>query len=114
MSSITDKHLKETVLRTMNFKADLKDNLGHSAMGIIGEAGEIVELMKKHLYYGKNLDVEKLKNEMGDVLFYMQALAYLIGSSIEECLELNTAKLKARYPNGFNLQDSIDKKDTIV
>lgn len=109
-----EKHLHETVLRTMNFKADLKENLGHSAMGIVGEAGEIVELMKKHLYYGKNLDVAKLKDEIGDVLFYIQSLTHLISSSIEECLDLNTAKLTARYPNGFNLQDSIAKKDTIV
>lgn len=113
MSKI-EEHLQNTVIRTMNFKDNLRDNLGHAAMGIGGEAGEIVDLMKKHIYYGKELDLKQLKNEMGDVLFYMQALAHLIGSSIEECLELNTEKLSARYPNGFNLQDSIDKKDTKI
>ncbi len=106
-----DEHLHDTVLRTMNFMPELKDNLGHACMGLAGESGEVVDLMKKHLFYGKELDDLKLKNEIGDCLYYLQFLTFLIGSSIGECMELNTVKLAKRYPEGFSLQASIEKMD---
>ncbi len=109
-----DKHLDETVLRTMNFLPNKKDNIGHAVMGLSGETGEVTDMIKKHLFYGKELDVNKLKNEIGDVLYYIQFLTYIIDSSVEECLQINTDKLQKRYPNGFSLEDSIAKKDELV
>ena len=81
------------------------------ALGVAGEAGEVVDLIKKHVGMGHELDREKLANELADVMWYVTALADEIGFSLEEIARMNVAKLQKRYPSGFSFADSIARKD---
>ena len=74
----------------------------HAAIGISGEAGELIDAVKKSAMYGKPLDVENVKEELGDICWYMALMLKSIGSSFEEVMGLNNSKLEARYPSGFS------------
>lgn len=71
-------------------------------MGLASEAGEASDVIKKHIFHGAPLDAEKLKKEIGDVLWYMNLILCELGSTFEEVMQLNVDKLKARYPDGFS------------
>lgn len=75
-------------------------------LGIAGEAGEVADLLKKHLGHGHELDREKLIKELGDCLWYIAALATWLGVPLSEVAEKNIEKLRARYPNGFDSERS--------
>lgn len=74
-----------------------------TALGLAGESGEVVELIKKHLGHGHAFDVEALCKELGDVLWYVADLAALAGLSLSTVAQTNLTKLWARYPNGFQV-----------
>lgn len=74
-------------------------NLG--ALGLAGEGGEVVDLIKKHLFHGKPLDREKLLEEMGDQLFYYQCLLEAVDASFEEVVNRNDQKRRKRFPHGW-------------
>ena len=75
-------------------------NLWHMATGISGEAGEVEDAIKKHVVYQKPLDVKNVKEELGDLLFYMSNLMQSVGLSFEEVLQHNIDKLSVRYSSG--------------
>ena len=75
--------------------------LAMCAMGLCGEAGEFIELVKKHLFHGKDLDRDLAAKELGDVLWYLAVAADAIGFSLDKIATWNVAKLVARYPDGF-------------
>jgi NTP pyrophosphatase (non-canonical NTP hydrolase) len=75
-----------------------------SVMKLAGEAGEVIELYAKHLYHGKTLDIEKLKLELGDVLWYLADIGRRHGISLQDIAESNVAKIEARYPTGFSIE----------
>ncbi len=81
------------------------------ALGRAGEAGEVVELVKKRLFHGHVLDRTKLTHELGDVLWYLGQLASAAGITLDEVAKANLAKLAARYPEGFSAQASIERVD---
>lgn len=83
----------------------------HAVLGLSGEVGEIVDAVKKGLLYNKPLDVENLKEELGDLMWYAALLLHSIGSSFEEVMEGNRAKLEKRYPLGFSEQNAIARMD---
>ena len=72
-------------------------NAWHMTCGITGEAGEVSELIKKHVIYGKEFDRTKLVKELGDLEFYIQGLRSVYGISRQETLECNIAKLRERF-----------------
>jgi NTP pyrophosphatase (non-canonical NTP hydrolase) len=72
-----------------------------SGLGLAGEAGETVELVKKWAFHDRPLDRAKLTKELGDVLWYLTALARTQGITLEEVASENVAKLEARYPTGI-------------
>lgn len=76
-----------------------------------GEAGEVCDLLKKWLFHGVSLDKDKLLKELSDVRWYLELLCYTFDTSIEELERINIQKLTARYPNGFNSVDAIQKRD---
>lgn len=99
-----------------NVNKRLTDNLflqklNHGALGISGEAGEVTDLIKKVVIQGKPLDVDKLKKELGDVLFYTAVLIEAIDSSFEEIMQINSIKLDARFPNGFTEAAALERRD---
>lgn len=97
--------------RTMNPSLDRQQRLANTALGLAGEAGETADLIKKHLFHGHPLDEAKLKAELGDILWYLATMANTLGVSLEEVADGNIAKLKARYPEGFDRVRSLDRGD---
>ena len=75
-------------------------NLLHMAVGASGEAGELLDAVKKHTIYQKPLDVENVKEEAGDILFYLSNILQSVGLSFEEVLQHNIDKLSVRYSSG--------------
>lgn len=74
----------------------------NGVMGLAGESGECVDLMKKHLFQGHPLDKDHLAKELGDVAWYLAVTAYAIGYDLETILRMNVDKLRKRYPDGFD------------
>ena len=105
-------------LRTLNDQANGKaSTLVLAGLGLGGEAGEVEDIVKKLAFHGKPFDDEtiaKLKKEAGDVCWYLGALFWALDTDFEEVMALNNAKLKARYPNGFNFKDSVNKADELL
>lgn len=92
--------------------------LTHYLLGIGTEAGEIQDALKKALIYGKDLDKTNLIEEIGDLCWYMGRTLELLGSSFEEAMQRNNAKLKARYGDKFTeyaaLNRNLDKERNIL
>jgi len=112
---------KETT-RTCKEKAaftispELLDML-HTAMGLETEAGEFTDQLKKHIFYGKELDMVNLQEEIGDILWYIGMFCERLGFSMEQIMAQNIAKLKVRYPDKFTEQNAEArdlKKERIV
>ena len=95
------------VIRTMNGEGGIPN----WAMGLAGEAGEAVDLLKKHVYHGHPLDPLVVEKELGDVLWYVAALCVELDLSLSEVMEANVAKLRARYPDGFDPERSRSRTD---
>ena len=70
--------------------------------GLTGEAGEVADLVKKGIFHQQGLDLPKLKKELGDVLWYVAALCTELGFTMEEVMQTNIEKLKARFPDGYS------------
>lgn len=105
---MTINEYQKAALRTANFDAYPNDDAMtlNGVMGLAGESGECVDMMKKHLFQGHILDVEHLAKELGDVAWYLALTAKSIGYDLETILQMNVDKLKARYPDGFDAERS--------
>lgn len=79
-------------------------DLVHAGMGISGEAGELLDGIKKHVVYGKELDRMNIIEELGDLFFYMHAMMNLLGISEQQVLQHNACKLMVRY-EGMSYSD---------
>lgn len=104
-------NFQEVSVRTMNDELTFEQKISNCLMGIQGEAGEIADIFKKHMYQGHELDLDHLKEEMGDVMFYIVNLATLYNIDMEDVIENNFIKLLNRFPNGFSAADSIARID---
>ena len=94
--------------RTMKFDENV---LMHCCMGMAGETGEVVDLIKKSVFYNKPIDKEKVAEEIGDIMFYIVNLATSLNLSMSDILQGNVDKLKKRFPNGFTESDAIRRVD---
>jgi NTP pyrophosphatase (non-canonical NTP hydrolase) len=83
----------------------------NGVMGLCGEAGECIELMKKHLVQGHELDKHKLMDEASDCLWYLAAIASGLGIPLSDIAAYNVEKLKKRYPNGFEREKSVHRDE---
>lgn len=83
----------------------------NGAMGLCGESGEIIDLLKKNMFQGHGIDKEHLAKECGDVLWYLAVLAKGLGYDLDEIAEINKAKLRKRYPNGFEVEKSLHRAE---
>ena len=97
--------------RTANRKdVDTVDKrLANFALGLAGEAGEAADLVKKYLFHGHPLDRDKIKKELGDVLWYVATMASTLGLQLEDVAQGNLDKLRARYPEGFSVERSVSR-----
>lgn len=108
---MTFQDYQEDVVRTITgLSASHDDNLLlEGVMGLNGEAGEVIELVKKHIFQGHELEKEKIAVELSDCLWYLTASAKAVGYSLEDIAALNIQKRKSRYPNGFDEKNSINR-----
>ena len=95
---------------TANAKLDGKLNLATLGLGIAGEAGEVADLIKKHVGHDHDLDNDKLIKEIGDVLWYAAVLSNAVGVPLQTVAQRNIDKLRARYPEGFSVEASKNRK----
>lgn len=84
-------------------------NLAVLALGVAGEAGEVADLIKKHVGHGHPLDVPKVSKELGDVLWYVAVLAYTLELDLAQIAVENIEKLVHRYPAGFDPARSLNR-----
>lgn len=87
------------------------DGYMHAAVGISGEAGELLDAVKKVWVYEKPIDIVNIVEELGDLEFYMQALRSLLGVTREEVIQANVEKLNRRYPGGYTDAAAIARAD---
>lgn len=109
---MTINEYQQLALRTESHTNSDLDRILQGVMGLAGESGECVDLMKKHIFQGHSLDSEHLMKELGDIAWYLALTADAIGFTLEEVLETNIEKLESRYPDGkFEAGKSIYRKD---
>jgi NTP pyrophosphatase (non-canonical NTP hydrolase) len=97
--------------RTADPSQPTTDRLTNGALGIGGEAGEVIELVKKHRYHGDELGIDPLCKELGDLLWYISEMASAVGVSLGAIARTNIKKLRARYPDGFEKGGGIRDND---
>lgn len=98
---LTANAYQRLAMRTLKPGMSRDEILLNGVMGLCGEAGETIEILKKHLFHGKELDTDSLKKELGDIAWYLAETAYALDMPLEEILRGNIEKLKERYPEGF-------------
>lgn len=86
----------------------------HAAIGIAGEAGELLDAVRNHVFDGQPLDRDNVVEELGDLCFYLEAAMQVIGISREEIEQRNQAKLSKRYEGGYSDQQAQERKDKEV
>lgn len=98
---------KRTLIEKPDFQiTDKQVMIVWNATGLAGEAGEVSELIKKGIFHQHGIDREKIKKELGDVLWYVAGLAGQFDLTLKEIMEHNIEKLKARFPDGWSSEDS--------
>lgn len=93
-------------------KSMTKARLLNGLMGLNGEAGEAIDVFKKYLFQGHELNREHLAKELGDVAWYLAVSSDALGYTLEEILQMNIEKLRARYPDGFEAERSMNRSAT--
>ena len=108
-----DEYIKEVLrLASPHYDPEMNPDLVHSVFGCVTEAGELLDVCKRAFFYGKgaeSVDVVNLKEEFGDLLWYIALGVYALDSSFEEIMEANIKKLKARYPEKFTSVDAHER-----
>lgn len=97
--------------RTSSAGLSKRGHIENGVMGLCGEAGECIDIVKKTMFQGHELDREKLIDELGDVLWYAAELATGLGIPLNDVAQHNVDKLKARYPDGFDSAKSVHRKE---
>lgn len=108
---MTINEYQKLAMTTLNPSLNEKDVLINGVMGLCGESGEAIDIVKKHLAQGHELDKDALIRELGDIAWYLAETATVLGVSLEEVLTLNIEKLKKRYPTGFDMEKSVERAD---
>ena len=98
---------QQLAMTTLNPELQKRDALINSVMGLCGEAGEAIDIVKKWMAQGHALDKQQLAKELGDIAWYLAEAATALDMPLEEILQGNIEKLKKRYPNGFEAERSL-------
>ena len=108
---MTINEYQKLAMVTLNPELDKNDVLINGVMGLCGESGEAIDIVKKHLAQGHELDKEKLAKELGDVAWYLAETATAIGYDLDDIFQMNIDKLKKRYPEGFSVEKSVNRNE---
>ena len=93
----------------MNSKYDM-GGIVMATMGLSGEVGELNDMIKKWIFHKSDMDITHAKKELGDILWYVACMAESFGWSLDEIMKMNIDKLKARYPEGFDIDRANHKE----
>ena len=107
---MTINEYQKLAMTTLNPELDTKDVLINGVMGLCGESGDAIDIVKKWLAQGHELDKEKLAKELGDIAWYLAETAWALEIPLEEILQANIDKLKKRYPQGFDSKRSVHRE----
>ncbi len=107
------KEYKEESAQTFAYRKDPLSpettDILHNVIGVATESGELLDQFKKHIYYGKELDVTNVGEEIADCMWYLTNLCRLLDLDMEELLDKNIAKLRVRFPDKFNQEDALNR-----
>jgi NTP pyrophosphatase (non-canonical NTP hydrolase) len=81
----------------------------HAALGLVTEAAEVADVLKKHIFYGKPIDSVNLKEEVGDGMWYAGIAIDVLRTTMDDVLSCNIEKLRKRYPDKFNVHDALHR-----
>ena len=109
---MTVNEYQQLAMKTLNPELDRKDVLINGVMGLCGESGEAIDIVKKWLAQGHELDKEKLAKELGDIAWYLAETAWALDIPLEDVFRANIEKLAKRYPEGFAAERSIYREET--
>lgn len=118
---ITSENYVENVLRTDAVNEQMLERLSsvetvrllHAAIGMCTESAELLDMLKKHIFYGKPIDWVNAKEEVGDNQWYVGLAIDVMRTTMNEVLTVNINKLKLRYPEKFTESDAI-KRDIVA
>lgn len=99
---MTLNEYQHLAMTTLNPALSKKDVLINGVMGLCGESGEAIDLVKKHLAQGHPLDRDALLKELGDIAWYLAETAYALDADLDSVFSGNIEKLRRRYPQGFD------------
>lgn len=110
---MTINEYQQRAMASLNPELKGRDVLINSVMGLCGESGEAIDIVKKWLAQGHPLGREHLAKELGDVAWYLAEAATALDLDLEDILRANLEKLERRYPDGFSTEKSVgrDKND---
>ena len=108
---MTINEYQNLAMRTVNPELSKEQMLINSVMGLCGESGEAIDIVKKWYAHGHELDREHLKKELGDIAWYLAEAATALDLDLSDVLECNIEKLKRRYPEGFEKERSVDRTE---
>ena len=98
-------------MRTASIPSDDKQGrLHHAVFGLTSEAGEVAGIMQK-VFQGHEFDPGHMKKELGDCLWMVAEACDALGFTMDDVMQLNIDKLKARYPEGFSAEKSLNRKE---
>lgn len=102
---------QELAMTTLNPELSKRDVLINSVMGLCGESGEAIDIVKKWMAQGHELDKAHLAKELGDIAWYLAEAATALDMPLEDILQANIDKLRKRYPEGFESKRSLTRPE---
>lgn len=112
---MTPREYIQNALRTENQNyafsptGKVTPRIEHAVMGLVTEAGECMDAIKKAKIYGRELDAVNLLEEAGDIMWYLALLSSELDVSFEQMWEKNIAKLQARYPEKYSNEHALNR-----
>ena len=110
-NDLTVNKYQKLAMTTLNPALNKKDVLINGVMGLCGESGEAIDIVKKWLAQGHELDKTKLAKELGDIAWYLAETAYALDIPLEDIFKANIDKLRARYHQGFDSERSVNRTE---
>lgn len=106
---MTLNEYQDLAQRTSNKALDAKEHLFNGVLGLSGEVGECSDMVKKHYFQDARPMIDRLVDELGDVMWYVAETAAAMGVTLEEVAQRNIDKLRKRYPDGFDADRSLHR-----
>lgn len=88
---------------------DEKIDMLHAVIGLTTETGELADNLKKHIFYGKEIDYRNMKEEIGDLFWYLAVICERLDISFEKIQEMNIEKLRKRYGESFTKEKALSR-----